>query len=96
MPFRPGVKGVRAAVAVLAMAAIATAVLHGAIPHQRSTAGCHDCETLASPALLPPPEIVARPEAPPAVLHGRAEARPAASAAGRLRPTRAPPSPTAA
>jgi hypothetical protein len=96
MSLRLGVTGVRSAVAILAMAAIAMAVLHGAIPHHRAPAGCHDCETLASPALLPSPEIVVRPEAPPAVLHGRSEARPAESPAGRLRPTRAPPSPTAA
>jgi len=96
MSIRLGVTGVRSAVAMVAMAAIALAVLHGAIPHHRSPAGCHDCETLASPALLPSPEIVARPEAPPAVLHGRAEARPVEGPARRLPPTRAPPSPTAA
>jgi hypothetical protein len=96
MSFRLGVTGVRSAVAIVAIAAIAMAVLHGAIPHHRSPAGCHDCETLASPALLPLPELVARPEAPPAVLHGRAEARPVERTARRLRPTRAPPSPPAA
>ena len=96
MSFRLGVTGVRSAVAFLAIAAIAMAVLHGAIPHHSPPAGCHACETLASPALLPPPELVARPEAPLTVLHGRAAARPTDDPSVRLRPTRAPPSPTAA
>jgi len=96
MSFRLGVTGVRSAVAIVAIAAIAMAVLHGAIPHHPSPVGCHDCETLASPALQPPPEIVARPEASPTLLHGRAEALPTDGPSVRLRPTRAPPSPTAA
>jgi hypothetical protein len=96
MSIRLGVTAVRSAVAMLAIAAIAMAVLHGAIPHHPTPAGCHDCETLASPALLPPPEFVARPEAPLAVLPGRAAPRPTDGPSVRLRPTRAPPSPTAA
>jgi len=96
MSFRLGVTGVRTMVAMLAIAAIAMAVLHGAIPHHPSPAGCHDCETLASPALLPLPDLVVRPEAPHTLLHGRAAAPPTESPSARLRPTRAPPSPTAA
>jgi len=96
MSFRLGVTGVRSVVAMVAIAAIAMAALHGAIPHHPSPAGCHDCETLAPPALLPPPELVARPEAPLTVLQPRPEAQPTDGPSVRLGSTRAPPSPTAA
>ena len=86
----------RSATAILAVVVLALASLHGLIPHHGSTGVCHECETLASPALLPAPEMVARPEAPAVVLARRGESRPAQQQARRLRPTRAPPSPAVA
>ena len=85
----------RSAAAVLAVAALLLASLHGIIPHH-SLGACHECETLASPALLPQPEAIARPVTPALAPPRHGEARPIDFRVARLSPTRAPPAPAAA
>jgi hypothetical protein len=90
-----GIRNGRSTAAVLAVAALLFASLHGVIPHPTLTGACHECETLASPALLPQPESIARPATPALARPLRYDARPADPPDTRLRPTRAPPTDSA-
>jgi hypothetical protein len=95
MPSAFGQRHGRSAAAIIAVAALALASLHGVIPHH-SLGACHECETLASPALLPQPEAIARPIGPTLTPPRHAETRPLDPRFARLSPTRAPPATAAA
>jgi len=77
-------------VAVLAGVMILSA-LHGAIPHPRGQGSCFACETLVTPALLPPVDTCLRPPEPNPCSAPRPSQPAFESKAPRLRPLRAPP-----